>query len=88
MNTTIKISKELNASLNRLKYLYGFKTIEQVIEHHIQGGKKDGKSNKMVHLENPKQDSGSHKKLHDNVKVKQQGGFKEPPEPLILEDGD
>tara|TARA_Y100000310_G_C20564658_1_gene754845 strand:+ start:585 stop:761 length:177 start_codon:yes stop_codon:yes gene_type:complete len=36
MKTTITISNKLGNELNKLKYHYGFKTIEEVIRHYIK----------------------------------------------------
>ena len=36
--TTILITKELANRLNKLKYHYGFKTVESVITHYLNKG--------------------------------------------------
>ena len=36
MKTTITLDSEVANNLNKLKYHYGFKTIEEVIKHHIK----------------------------------------------------
>ena len=36
MKTTITLDSEVANNLNKLKYHYGFKTIEQVIKYHIK----------------------------------------------------
>lgn len=41
MKTTITLSNKLANELNRLKYLYGLKTIEEVITKYIQVEPKD-----------------------------------------------
>ena len=38
MKTTITMDSELANRLNKLKYHYGFKTVEQVIIHYLNKG--------------------------------------------------
>lgn len=46
MKTTITISNDLANELNRLKYLYGLKTIEEVILRNIKLNKEVTKNEK------------------------------------------
>ena len=48
--TTIRISQELLQQLNKLKYHYGYKSIEEVIKHHTRfyiSEKQNGNNNEV-----------------------------------------
>jgi len=45
MKTTITMDSELANKLNKLKYHYGFKTVEQVIIHYLNQNQKEVNEN-------------------------------------------
>jgi hypothetical protein len=46
--TTITISNQLARSLNRLKYLFGDRTIEEVIKRYIKEEEENGETKRRI----------------------------------------